>query len=234
MSQTSGPHSPQPPESFWPRGTSWDPEQSVWDEPAILAQGQPLPEGAVSYGAWVQAQRAGFPLWKSLLVSTAVAVAAGPLAVAGTFLSAGYTGTLALLGAFLAPVVEEVMKAALPLWVVRRRPWWFLSAWQIVLTMLASGAAFAAIENVLYLRVYVPNPEPWLVAWRWTVCVGLHTVCTFLSSLGLVRLWREAMQRGEIPQVERFLPWLTAAVLLHLVYNVGAMVWQWLGFPGLR
>ncbi len=234
MSQGSPSPEKQPQAASWPRGTSWDPEQSVWDEPAIRAAVPEVPQDALSYGNWVRQQRARFSVGKSLLVSLLVALAAGPLAVLGTFLSVGYTGALALLGAFLAPVVEEVMKAALPLWVVRRRPWWFLSSGQIVLTMLASGAAFAAIENLLYLHVYIPDPEPWLVLWRWTVCVGLHTACTFLSALGLIRLWRGAVERGEIPQVERFLPWLTAAVLLHLAYNVGATIWELLDYPGIR
>ncbi len=232
-SSSPPPERPSSPSS-WPRGTSWDPEQSVWDEPAIRAAVPEVPQDALSYGNWVRRQREHFSGAKSLLVSFLVALAAGPLAVVGTFLSLDYTGALALLGAFLAPAVEEVMKAALPLWVVRRRPWWFLSPTQIFLTMLASGAAFAAIENLLYLHVYIPHPEPWLVVWRWTVCVGLHTACTALSALGLIRLWRGAVEQGEIPQMERFLPWLTAAVLLHLAYNVGATIWGMMDYPGIR
>ncbi len=208
---------------------TWDPEQSVWDEPAIRATWGPPPQEVWTYGRWVQWQREQFPAWKSYLLCVLVALLSGPWGVLGTLLGVGNSGALLLAGALGAPVLEEVMKAALPYWVARKRPWWFRSPGQILFTMAASGLIFAAIENLLYLFVYVPNPPDWLVLWRWTVCVGLHVLCTLLSGWGVVRLWKQSVQEGEVPHTERFLPWLVAAILVHLVYNLAALMAQWLG-----
>jgi RsiW-degrading membrane proteinase PrsW (M82 family) len=124
----------------------------------------------------------------------------------------------------LGPLAEEIAKVALPLYAVEKRPFWFIVPVQIVVASVGSALCFAAIENVLYLKVYVPSPTPGLVIWRWTICVVLHTSCSLIASLGLVRVWHDVHETKQRPDLRRAVPFLIAAVVVHGVYNAGAVL----------
>jgi RsiW-degrading membrane proteinase PrsW (M82 family) len=124
----------------------------------------------------------------------------------------------------VGPVIEEVLKIALATWIVEKRPYLFKSAGQIIVAAVCSGLVFAAIENLIYLHVYVPNPPLGLIAWRWTVCVGLHVGCSTVAANGLVRVWRNCVENFEKPQLSRAASYITAAVVIHGTYNSLAVV----------
>jgi len=119
----------------------------------------------------------------------------------------------------IGPLAEEVMKVAVPLYIVERRPYLFRSPLQIPLCAVASGLVFASIENLLYLEVYVPQPSTALVFWRWTVCVGLHAGCALLNSLGLSRIWHDVHQRQAPPRLTLGWRFALAATIAHGSYN---------------
>ncbi len=198
-------------------------EQSVWDEPGIspsLAGETPHDE---TYGAWLARSSANTSFARSWTITLLIAAAAGPWAVFGTFLRA-YETSFPIIGlVLLGPLVEEMMKAALPLYIVEKRPYLFRSPIQIAICMAASGLAFAAIENLLYLYVYVPNPPPGLVIWRWTVCVGLHSGCSTIAGIGMARMWLRTRNTLTKPSLPLAAPWLTTAVVVHGLYNAFAI-----------
>lgn len=84
------------------------------------------------------------------------------------------------------------MKVALALWVVEKRPYLFKSTSRIVLCAAVSGVVFAAVENLLYLNVHIPNSNIELVRWRWTACVAPHGGCRLIAGEGLTQIGRTA------------------------------------------
>ena len=129
------------------------------------------------------------------------------------------------LGAILfAPLVEEIMKNAGALWVVETHPHWFRSRLQIGICVVASGAAFALVENLLYLHVYVPNPSGDLILWRWTVCVLLHMTCALVAGFGTMRIWRNTVENAVRPQLALGAPAMIAAMTIHGLYNAMATI----------
>ena len=146
----------------------------------------------------------------------------------GTFFGAASGGVAAWFGivtvVVLGPVFEEVMKAALPLWIVEKRPYLFRSRFQIGLCMVASGLVFGAIENILYLWVYVPRSVEGLAEWRWSVCVAMHAGCSLIAGLGLMRIWSRSMADRTPPRTALGAPYILTAVVIHATYNAMAVL----------
>ena len=156
-----------------------------------------------------------------------VCAVSGLLAVACALFK-GTIGMLALSVTVGAPVVEEMAKVALTLWALEKSPWKFRSFGEIMLAGVASAAVFAAIENALYICVYIPADRlsSGLMLYRLIVCTALHIVCTSIASFGLARGWREAEARlGEFEK-SRAMPFLVAAMVLHGLHNAGAVLWS--------
>ncbi|MBK7405437.1 MAG: PrsW family intramembrane metalloprotease [Phycisphaerales bacterium] len=197
--------------------------RSVFDEPAFdasLAGG--VGAGACTYRVWLEDRRAETSRFESGYWTVLIALTGGPLAVVGTFVSTLYGGgsVFALLAvAVIGPSIEEVMKAVALMMVVEKRPYLFRSPSQIVLAGACSGLVFSIIENLLYTFVYIDHPSARIIAWRWTVCTALHTVCTTITSIGLARCWSQGMREGRKPDLERGAAYLIAAVVIHGAYN---------------
>jgi len=206
-------------------------EHSVWDEPGLsheLAGG--VPEDGVTYGRWLEERLSEVDARRSWATVLIIVLAAGPFAVLGTLMGVGGGSWGIVILVVMGPVAEEVMKIALPLWVVERRPFLFRSAAQILVCALLGGLAFAAIENLVYLHVYVPDPPPGLVRWRWTVCMALHACCSVVAALGLVKVWRDTWQRRARPRLHLAYPYMVLAVVLHGAYNALAIVLEVTGY----
>lgn len=196
-------------------------EHTVWDEPILRPA---RPERAESFAEHYRRRRRETSPGRTWKVTLVLALAAGPFAVLGAIwgqMGTGATGILAIV--VFGPAVEEMMKIAATAYVVERRPWLLSSRAQILLTAFAGGLVFAVIENFMYLYVYVPDPTPGLVIWRWTVCVILHAGCSTIAGMGLLRAWGEAESHGTRPELGRALPLVILAVVIHGAYN-GAMV----------
>lgn len=155
-------------------------------------------------------------------------------------------------GGFLGPVVagpliEEALKPVGLIILLTRRSDLKLSATMGVLVGAFSGLAFAAIENLIYLKIYVPDHDSGYVIWRWTVCVGVHVACSALVGYGLARSsgGRAAKDGGEFRFLNSASPHLldeprersgvfqgaslrclVVATVLHGTYNLAAIVLQ--------
>lgn len=211
-------------------------DQTVWDEPALSREltGGPAP-GDVTYAAWLRTYQARTTWSQSLLAMVEIAAVAGPWGIIGALISGsgalgdfGWSGLL--MAVLVAPVTEETAKVAAALWVVEKRPFWFKEPWQILFCAAAGGAAFAAIENLLYLYVYVPGAGPEFALWRWTVCVALHVGCSFLAGLGVLRVWRRVDEEASPPRLQLAAAWMIVAMVAHGLYNLAVTVATWLGW----
>jgi len=115
------------------------------------------------------------------------------------------------------------MKTAAAMCVVERKPYLFRGPGQTMLCILAAAAAFAGVENFLYLSVYIPHPRPAQVFWRWSVCLPLHVGCTAIAGMGVARVWPDLWARRARPRLTVAFPYLVAAIVVHGAYNAFAV-----------
>lgn len=206
-------------------------EHAVWDEPGLSPElVSPLSKREAGYAAWLEQRGQQTGALRSWMLSFLVALCAGPWAILGVFWGAGQTWISALAIVIFGPLAEEMMKIAAPLYIVEKRPYLFRSPLQIALCALASGLVFSALENLLYLRVYVPTPSSLLFTWRWTVCVWLHVGCTFISGLGLMRVWKDTWIRRARPRIQLASNYLIIATVIHGAYNGTMLLASMAGF----
>jgi hypothetical protein len=202
-------------------------EHSVWDEPTIQrdsARDAGMNPAQLTYARWLDAGRARWTPLRSWGVTLLIALAAGPWAVFGALFNGAQSLWGPLMLVVFGPLTEELMKIASVTLVIEKWPFALRGAAQTVICSVAGGLAFAAIENLLYLNIYIPNPSRELVVWRWTACVALHTVCSFIAGLGAVRVWRNVWRDKAPPKLALALPFIIAAAVTHGLYNLLAMV----------
>jgi hypothetical protein len=203
-------------------------EHSPWDEPA-LHSGSP-PESAFTYARWLAERRAATPISTTWATTILIALSAGPLGLMGALWGAGESRFSALALVLFGPLIEEVSKVMAATYIVEKKPYLFASASQILICCAAGGLAFAIFENLLYLFVYFPRHDPWLWAWRWSVCTALHTGCSLIAGLGLVRSWQRSRALSTPPDLNLAAPLLITAIVIHGIYNAGAMLMSLAGF----
>ncbi|MFW6189292.1 MAG: PrsW family glutamic-type intramembrane protease [Planctomycetota bacterium] len=207
-----------------PAGTDEEIDRTVWGEPGFSAElFGPAPSDRLTYRRWLKRGRAQISPLRSWAAALVIALLAGPWAVLGAVWGSGHGAVGVLAVVVAAPVVEETMKVAAPLYVVERRPFLFRNRGQIVLCALCSGVAFAAIENLLYLHVYVPDPSPVLTHWRWSVCVVLHAGCSLIAGMGVMRIWHRVWRQPGRPALSLATPYLVCAISIHGAYNALAL-----------
>jgi hypothetical protein len=205
-------------------------EHTVWDEPATATEAVHKSVPDITYSAWLARQIAETSWFESWAVTLLVVCAAGPWGVMGAFAGAGATGFMLLAVCVFGPVVEEVTKIAAAMWIVEKRPYCFMTGGQILICAACGGLAFAAIENLIYIHVYVPNHTSEFVAFRWTVCVALHMTCSTLAGIGLVKVWRDAITNLRRPRLELAYRWMITAMVCHGMYNFTVTVLQLVGW----
>lgn len=146
-----------------------------------------------------------------------LAVAAGSVAaVAGYAVNSWLRPTLALdlahFSMYVAPVVEELLKAIYVVWLIRRSKVGFVA--DAATYGFAVGTGFAFVENVLLLQSY-----PSATIWAWIVR-GFGTALMHGGTTAIVAMMTRTLQKratGFHPKA--VLPGLAAAMLLHSLYN---------------
>ncbi len=117
------------------------------------------------------------------------------------------------------PVIEEIAKPLGVIWLISYRPRWLVSpVWAILFSALG-GLIFASVENLIYIHIYVPDGTENFQAYRWTVCTGLHVLCSTVFGLGLAKSLRLILAQGGRFQIDSILGYFTAAAVIHGVYN---------------
>jgi RsiW-degrading membrane proteinase PrsW (M82 family) len=201
-----------------------DPSGHVGDEPLIGATRPALP----TYGTDYRARRSATPASRRRFAVIAAALVAGPAGIIGAFLGAfasvGSLRAVVLAVVLIGPAVEEFVKAASALYLAEQRPWLVPSGWTLVAVVVAGGLGFAAIENWVYLTIYIEDPTEAIIRWRWIFGPLVHGSASLLAGLGVRRIWRHTHTTGAQPDAQRALPWFIASVALHGTYNAVAVV----------
>ena len=154
-------------------------------------------------------------------------LAGGPWAILGAFYAGG-AGLLAIV--VWGPVSEEIMKVAILATIIEFRPFRFTSRAQIHLAAMGGGLGFAIIENLVYLNIYIPDPDDTIILWRWTVCVALHVGCSLVASLGIARMWSRSLTEVERPRMAIAFRSVLIAIVIHGTYNGLALALSLAGF----
>jgi hypothetical protein len=154
----------------------------------------------------------------AMIIVALVAVAGAVLAVFGAFFTGGGAWGI-LLVVVAAPAYEEIAKPLGILLMAEAKSRWVFARWQIVVAAIIGAAAFSAIENLIYIYVYVPEGSAAFVQWRWTVCMALHCTASTITGIGLAREWHHAVVGRRHFQPERVFPFWAASIAVHGAYN---------------
>lgn len=209
-----------------------DVEHTVWDEPALAGKHPDADNNDdLTYAGWLECRIEDTDWLTSWLVTFGVASVAGLFAIGAALFNNSENSLYGIiLVVLIGPLTEEMVKIAIAMWVVEKRPFLFKSALQIAICAISGGLVFAAIENLFYLGTDVVNWDEGLTRWRWTVCVALHTGCSFIAGLGLIRVWQSTMQTFARPNLQLGYPFITAAIICHGCYNAFAVALSLSGY----
>ena len=122
----------------------------------------------------------------------------------------------------VAPPVEEILKAAIPIMVLEHRANWLSRGRDLLWFAMGSALVFAVVENLLYQFFYLENPSSELLMWRWIACTAMHVTATGLSGVGLMRTYERGVRTGRKPRFVWEWPWLIGAIAVHMAYNAYA------------
>lgn len=192
---------------------------SVLNEPAYTGE---LKQTELSQ--WLSKKRAQCTLPGNLAVTLVAALAAGPFAVVGAFITGRQTIFGILYAILFAPVIEELLKQSGMIYLLEKKPYRLFSAGQFVFAAAVSALIFSAVENLFYIHLYVRpellNAPQRFAFYRWTVCTLLHVTCSVIASVGLIRVWKKQLADGRAADLAHgFVPF-AVAMGLHGIYNL--------------
>ncbi len=113
---------------------------------------------------------------------------------------------------FIAPIIEELLKASLIIFIIYRGKVGFLIDGAIL--GFAVGAGFSIIENIYYLHeLESSNLTLWIVRGFGTAL--MHGSCTSIFTIISMNLFSQK----DILKLKMFLPGIIFSILLHSIYN---------------
>ncbi len=117
-----------------------------------------------------------------------------------------------MLSRYIAPLVEEILKGAVIVALIRARRIGFLI--DAAIFGFAVGAGFAVIENVYYLRMF---PDEHVGVW---IVRGFGTAIMHGGATGIFAMMGLAVvDKGGSAGVAAFTPGMIVAVVLHSIFN---------------
>ncbi len=192
------------------------------DEPALARSGASVG----SFADLLEQRSAAVRPAVQWIAVVGVVLLAGPFGILGALsaVTAQFTlfGVLAVV--FLGPAVEEITKAIGPVVLVERYPWLVPASWVIPVMTVAGGLGFAVIENWIYLNVYIPDPTPEIIRWRWIFGPLVHGVSSLLVGIGLRASWLHSTRTGSVPSLRVGQGWVVAGITFHGAYNLAALI----------
>jgi hypothetical protein len=205
-----------------------DVEYSVWDEPCLpAAQKQYLSDDALTYANWFSERKADFGAASSWAVTLVIACLSGPWGLM-TLLFYGYGSgwgwgqfTVTVL---LAPLLQELGKIMVLLWVVEKRPYWFTSWFQIFICSIMSATCFVVVFNSIG---WLTGNAPMGQFFQWSAFFLMHLMASSLSAIGLKKIWQETNDRLVRPKMDLGYPWFRAAFLINAGFGLAVIVAGW-------
>ena len=200
-----------------------DVDHTVWDEPGVRQlAGKPEP-GALTYENWLDQREQEWSQAKAWAATFFLAILSGPFAIIAAILFGGIQSQSVgyfLLECGFSPLIQEISKIALLLWVIEKRPYFFTGWFQIFLVSMISTTVFASVFNVVSHFAFPPD-STFEFVFDWTAFLGMHLVSGLLSAFGLELVWRRTLVKRVPPKLEFGYRWFISAFLVHVVYAAG-------------
>jgi len=186
-------------------------------ECGVVERYEPPREGEESYSKWIADTEKRASGLKSWTVAAVIPMLGLPFAVLCALVTVEMGSVVMFVGG--GAILSEVLKVAVASALLERRGYLVQRPAQLYLMTLGTAVVFAVVQNWIVLSLYYTNATSTLVAWRWTMCVVLHTLCTFFAARGLM-LVREQGRREHRPlDLARAVPTIVVAILIHATYN---------------
>lgn len=150
---------------------------------------------------------------RAILLAVAAGVVAGALGyLLNVWLQEALALDMARYSIWVAPVVEESLKAIYIIWLFRLSRVGFVV--DAAMYGFAVGTGFAFIENIWSLQVH-PNPTIWTWIVRGFGTALMHSGTTAIFAM----IARTLQDRSPVFKPHLMLPGLAAAIVLHSLYN---------------
>jgi|WetSurMetagenome_2_1015567.scaffolds.fasta_scaffold919799_1 RsiW-degrading membrane proteinase PrsW (M82 family) len=160
--------------------------------------------------------------WKWYILAPLLALAGGCFGIFGAFITEAFHGSL--FPAYIAgPIIEEALKPSGVYFMLARWPRVLRNQLYTALLAALGGVSFALIENLVYLNIYIEDPGPDIILWRYTAGVGLHALCSFIFGWGINRKLLASI-KGETRFLSYGKRFFFSAAALHSLYNIGVTV----------
>ena len=151
-----------------------------------------------------------------------MAALGGVLGVLGAIIQELSQGSL--LVAFIAgPMIEEVMKPSGVYILLARWPQLLTSRLYSAILAALGGLCFALIENIIYLQLYFPEHTQTLAVFRYSVCLTMHVVCSFIVGFGINQKLLASV-RGDIPLLKGNKRFFFIPMIIHSLFNIMAVL----------
>jgi RsiW-degrading membrane proteinase PrsW (M82 family) len=153
-----------------------------------------------------------------------LALVGGVFGILGAFLTEVTHSSL--LGAyFAAPIIEEALKPSGLYLMLAKWPRVLRNQFYIASLSALAGITFSLIENLVYLNIYIREPTPQLIVFRYTACVGIHAICSFIFGLGINQKFLASI-RGETSFLSYGKRFFFTAMVLHSLFNITVTILQ--------
>jgi len=158
------------------------------------------------------------------ILAPLVALGGGILGILGALIQE--LSHASLLVAFVAaPMIEEVMKPSGVYILLVRWPKVLTSRIYTAFLAALGGLAFAVVENIIYLQFYFPEHTQTLVVFRYSACLTMHMVCSFILGFGINQKLLASV-RGEIPLLKGNKKFFLIPMIIHSLFNIMAVLIQ--------
>jgi hypothetical protein len=195
-------------------------EHSIWDEPGTSSQlaGGHAVDRTTWFGEYQRRVRetSGSKTW---LVTLIAAFFSGPVALGGVWLSGGLSDHWAV-DSLMSPAIQELLKVAITLWIVERRPWLLEHPIQIWLCGLAAGLWYGGVEFLFARWVANALPLPTPALFLDILALLVQVACSLCAVTGCVAIRHTMLEEQRPPRVEVATAWISTAVLIHSLFNV--------------
>lgn len=158
--------------------------------------------------------------WRLLVIL--IAAGGGFLGVPGAIIQEWSQGSL-LVAFVAAPMIEEVMKPCGVYLLLARWPEALTGRLYTALLAAVGGLSFALIENIIYLQFYFPEHTQTLVVFRYSACLTMHMVCSFILGFGINQKLLASV-RGEIPLLQGNKKFFFIPMIIHSLFNIMAVL----------
>ena len=155
------------------------------------------------------------------IIAFLIAAGGGVLGVLGAIIQEWSQASL-LITFVAGPMIEEVMKPCGVYLLLVRWPQALTTRIYTAFLAALGGLAFALVENLIYLQFYFPEHTQTLVVFRYSACLMMHMVCSFILGFGINQRLLASV-RGEVPFLKGNKKFFLIAMIIHSLFNIMAV-----------